>query len=79
MCSQDTGIPVGRNRIGDLGFTLAIEPNVGNFGKGVKTLHVLEAELRDGIWYRVDAGCGYHGEARNEAVVSEEAVHTQYY
>lgn len=76
------GHPVGEyvaERIGELGFEerverdflyLAIEPSGG---KGGKTVHVLEAELKDGIWYRVDAA-DIDEEAWNEAVVGEELV-----
>ena len=76
------GHPVGEyvaERIGELGFEeqverdflyLAIEPS-GE--KGGKTVHVLEAELKDGIWYRVDAA-DIDEKAWNEAVVGEELV-----
>lgn len=41
--------------------------------KGGRVVHALEVELKDGIWYRVDAA-DIEGEAWDEAVVGEELI-----
>lgn len=76
------GQPVGQyvaERLGDLDHEEHIERNFICLGcgpgekRGRKTVHVLEVELKDGVWYRVDAA-DIDQEAWDEAVVSEELV-----
>lgn len=76
------GHPVGQyvaERIGESDYEEQMERDFISLGcgpgekRGRKTVHVLEVELKDGIWYRVDAA-DIDQEAWNEAVVSEELV-----
>lgn len=76
------GHPVGEyvaERIGELDLKEHVERDFlylaseHSRGKGGKTVHVLEVEQKDGIWYRVDAA-DIDAEAWSEAVVGEELV-----